>query len=441
MSMIHNGIAGMNVASTALVVTSSNIANASVAGYSRQQAVFSTTATGGVTVSDIQRVTDQFYVSQVQSASTSLGYATAKASQNNLLEITLSNESMSLSPALNDFFNSLDSAQADPMDIAYRQEVLFGAENVASRFNGLVTDMNKQLDEVNKQVDVMVGEANTLMNRVADLNKDIQMAEAAGGASSALLDERDRSVQQLSELLGVEALIQSDNTVNLFLPSGEPLVTGATASELMVEKGNSPWDSTVSLKTGSHTKPINSIGGAVQGQLDFRDDVLAPAFDDLMAIGEVLAEEFNAVLTQGYDLNGEPGEPLFEFTDNGELKVLIDDPSKLAFSSDPDEPGNNDILMDLSELRHEKWEDLGDLSFNDAYSGLVIDVAGKASDAMNRYDAALLIYNESGNNLASVAGVNMDEEAANLIVFQQTYAANAKVIASANEMMNMLLAL
>ena len=302
MSMIHNGIAGMNVASTALVVTSTNIANASVAGYSRQQAMFSTTATGGVTVSDIQRVTDQFYVSQVQSASTSLGYATAKASQNNLLEITLSNESMSLSPALNDFFNSLDSAQADPMDIAYRQEVLFGAENVASRFNGLVTDMNKQLDEVNKQVDVMVGEANTLMNRVADLNKEIQMAEAAGGASSALLDERDRSVQQLSELLGVEALVQSDNTVNLFLPSGEPLVTGATASELVVEKGNSPWDSTVSLKTGSHTKPINSIGGAVQGQLDFRNEVLAPAFDDLMVIGDVLADEFNAVLTQGYDL-------------------------------------------------------------------------------------------------------------------------------------------
>ena len=132
---------------------------------------------------------------------------------------------------------------------------------------------------------------------------------------------------------------------------------------------------------------------------------------------------------------------MFEFTDNGELKVLIDDPSRLAFSSDPDEPGNNDILLELSELRHAKWEDLGGLSFNDAYSGLVIDVAGKASDAMNRYDAALLIYNESNNNLASVAGVNMDEEAANLIVFQQAYAANAKVIASANEMMNMLLAL
>ncbi|MET4694714.1 flagellar hook-associated protein FlgK [Endozoicomonas lisbonensis] len=441
MSMIHNGIAGMNVASTALMVTSTNIANASVAGYSRQQAMFSTSGTGGVYVSDIQRVSDQFYVSQVQTASTSLGYATTKASQINLLEVTLSSESMSLSPALNDFFNSLDSAQADPMDIAYRQEVLFGAENVASRYNGLVSDMNKQLDEVNKQVDVMVGEVNTLMNRIAELNTEIQKAEAAGGASAALLDERDRSVQQLSELVGVESMIQPDNTVNLYLPSGEPLVTGGTASELVVEKGNSPWESSVALKTGSHTKPINDIGGAVQGQLDFRDEVLAPAYDDLMLIGEVLAEEFNAVLTQGYDLNGDPGEPLFEFTSNGELKVLIDDPAKLAFSSDPDEPGNNENLMALSDLRHEKWEELGDLSFTDAYNGLVIDVAGKASDAMNQYDAAALVYNEAFNNVASVSGVNMDEEAANLIVFQQAYAANAKVIASANDMMNMLLAI
>ncbi|UYM15693.1 FlgK family flagellar hook-associated protein [Endozoicomonas euniceicola] len=84
-------------------------------------------------VNGTQRVTDQFYVSQVQTASTSLGYATTLASQNNLLEVTLSSKSKSLSPALNDFFKGLDSAQADPMDIAYRQKVLSGAEGVANR--------------------------------------------------------------------------------------------------------------------------------------------------------------------------------------------------------------------------------------------------------------------------------------------------------------------
>ena len=137
MSMMNNGISGMNAASISLTITSSNIANSSVHGYSRQQAMFATSSSGSVYVSDVRRVTDQFYVSQVQSTSTSLGYATAKASQSNILEVTVSSESMSLSPALNDFFTALDSAQSDPMDIAYRQEVLFGAQGVASNFNAL----------------------------------------------------------------------------------------------------------------------------------------------------------------------------------------------------------------------------------------------------------------------------------------------------------------
>ena len=431
----------MNAASVSLTITSTNIANSSVPGYSRQQAVYSTSATGGVYVSDIERITDQFYVSQVQSASTSLGYATTYASQNNLLETTLSSESMSLSPALNSFFNSLDSAQADPMDTAYRQEILFGAENIATRFNGLASDMNKQLGEVNKQTGVMVDEANSLMQELADLNREIQMGDATGGVSSGLLDERDRTVQQLSELLDVDATYNDDGTVDLFLPNGEPLVVGTTANELIVNKDGDAWGHSISLKTASHTKPLGNVGGGIQGQLDFRDDVLAPAYDDLMTIGEVMTREINEVLMTGFDLNGDEGVPLFEFSESGGLEVLIDDPSKLAFSSNPDEPGNNDTLMMLSDLRHETFDDLDGLSLNDAYSDLVIDVAGKTADAMNSYESASLIYNEASNNLASVAGVNMDEEAANLMVFQQAYSANARVISTSNDMFNMLLTL
>ena len=191
----------------------------------------------------------------------------------------------------------------------------------------------------------MVSEANTLMTQIAELNEEIQKAEAAGGASSALLDERDRKVQQLSEFVGVEAMIQPDNTVNLSLPSGEPLVVGSRASTFEVQPGEGPWDTSIALNTGNHTKTIGDVGGSIQGQLDFRDEVLAPAYDELMLIGEMIAEKFNEVHQAGYDLNGEKGEALFEFTDQGELIVKIDDPSKLAFSSHPDEPGNNENLL------------------------------------------------------------------------------------------------
>ena len=238
MTMIQNGMAGMTAASTSLMVTSTNIANASVAGYSRQQAVYDTSPTGSVYVSSIERVTDDFYVSQLQDASTSLGYSTAYASQSSKLETSLSSDALSLSPALNSFFESLDAAQSDPMDVAYRQQVLSEADNLAAQYNTLSKEINDQMEDINQELGSMVEEVNGMLNHMADLNQEIAKAHAAGDVSGDLLDERDRTVQQLSELVGVEAVYQDDSTVDLFLPSGEPLVVNGDASQIELVDGH-----------------------------------------------------------------------------------------------------------------------------------------------------------------------------------------------------------
>ena len=533
MTMIQNGMAGMTAASTSLMVTSTNIANSSVAGYSRQQAVYDTSPTGSVHVSSIERVTDDFYVSQMQDASTSLGYATAFASQSSKLETTLSSDAMSLSPSMNAFFESLDAAQADPMDSAYRQQVISEAENLAAQFNTLSSEINDQMEDINQELSTMVDEVNGLINHVADLNEEIAQANAAGNVSGDMLDERDRTVQQLSELVGVEAVYQDDQTVDLFLPSGEPLVVNGDANELLLVDGtpNSEMKQ-LALDTGSHIKVLgDDAGGALQAQLDFRDEVLEPALNELDRMALVLADSVNEQQSEGYDLDGEQGEMLFndinseeamknrstsgsgtdsslkvEISDSGELtaedylieiddsgqpvvtvypggetfepevspegtitfdgvtisvgegplesgdsfyiqpgnnaaadmEVIMDDSRDLAFSANPDEPGNNENLLALSELQDADLVE-GELSVNDAYNELVIEVGSTSARAMKEYDASMMVYQESNNNLLSVAGVNMDEEASNLLIFQQAYAANAKVISAADEMFNTIL--
>ena len=447
MSMLNNGIAGMNAASLSLIVTSNNISNASVDGYSRQQAVFHTSPNGSVSVDRIERISDQFYTTQVQDSATSLGYATVYANQNAKLEQTLSSESMSVTPAMNDFFKGLNAAQADPMDVAYRQQVLSDADNLAARFNGLAEEMNDQLEDVQSQLDTMLGEANGLLNQVAKLNVDIAKQSAAGEASPELLDERDKAIKTLSELVGVDVIHQGDGSVDLFLANGEPLVVGSNASELVMAGSDA---SQIGLKNGRSVKVMREVGGGVQAQLDFRDDVLKPAQEELNQLAKVFAEEFNARLTAGFDLEGEAGVELFKFDDGneaGSLKVIIDDPEKLAFSAAKDEPGNNENLLDLADLQDEKLADpadpsnpgLGGKTLNGFYNAMTVDIASKTAAAKADYEANSKIFQTASSNLLSVAGVNLDEEAANLVVFQQSYNANAKVISTANEMMDLLL--
>ena len=289
----------------------------------------------------------------------------------------------------------------------------------------------------------------------------------------------------------------------------------------------------LALDTGNHVKVLgDDVGGALQAQLDFRDEVLEPALNELDRMALVLADNVNEQLAEGYDLNGEEGEMLFndinseeamqnrstsmdgtdsalsveisesseltaenyliEIDEDGEpvvtaypggenvdyelvgdtivfdgvtvsvdqgpleagdsfyvqpgnnaaadMEVTLDDPQKLAFSAVADEPGNNENLLALSDLQDADLVE-GELSVNEAYSELVIEIASETSQAMKAYDANMLVYQEANSNLLSVAGVNMDEEASNLLIFQQAYAANAKVISAADENFNTLLSI
>ena len=533
MTMMNNGIAGMSAAYTSLLVTSNNIANASVAGYSRQQAVYNTSPTGGVYVDRIERVADDFYASQLQDASSSLGYSTSYASQANKLESVLGSDSMSLSPSLNAFFGALTSAQSDPMDIAHRQQVLSEADNLASQFNTLSSQINKQLNDINGELDTMVSEVNSLLDHMAKLNTEISRASASGQVSGQLLDERDQAVQQLSELIGVEVVVQHDQSVDLFLPSGEPLVVKGNSSSLTLVDGHPDAKmKSIALDTGNHVKTLNETGGAIQAQIDFRDEELLPSLQELDRLALVLADAINSQLEEGYDLNGNSGKPLFNDINSpearrsrssslngssatldveisnssnltaenyvieirngepvvtvmpsgeqieakvgedgvlsfdgltitlaeGELKegdsfyiqpgngaaagieMIMENAEDLAFSSDPDEPGNNENLLKLSDIQDEKLVE-GNLSINDAYKSMVLSAGANAGQAMKEYDASLLIYQDASSRVLSVAGVNMDEEASNLIAFQQYYNANARVIQSADQMFNTVLGL
>ena len=534
--MINTSVTGLNAAKIALNITSKNIANAGVKGYSRQTAQLSSSDVSGVYVSDIKRVSSGYANKQLWFNASQFGHSTTQFSHASQLENVVSRDASSLSPALNKFFSSLSKAGADPMDIAYRQTALTSSKNLAARFNSQSNALNKQFTDLDQQMASLVEEANTAITDISKINRSINEAKGTGAVPGQLLDERDLAVQRLTEIIGVNALISDDQTVNITLPGGELLVNIAETSKLTLVAGTP--DSTqrvLAVDNGTSTKTIEKPSGGIGGLVDFRNNTLLPAKRDLDRAALALIDRVNDQMTKGFDNKGEKGKELFKginndnarlnrsshfkgprnvnlsveiadtskltasnytltknqdgklvvltqpgsksvdvtknsdgsisfdgltikpdagkkFTDmakgegyliepgknaSGTMEVVMNDPERLAFSAKADERGNNENLQELVKLQDKPI--IGNMSISQSWNRIVSNVASASSQAKNSHSANTMLYKDAQNKVSSVSGVNLDEEAANMLMYQQLYSANTKVISAADEMFRTLL--
>ncbi len=215
----------------------------------------------------------------------------------------------------------------------------------------------------------MVDQINTLSGGIADYNKKIVEMDATGGNSSTLRDARDELVKQLSSLAEVKVSDDSSG-YTVSLSNGQPLVSGKTAGQLSVgTDGNG--NSTLTLKFSTSEFSLNpSAGGQLGALYDYEVGTLKQMGDAIKGMAEAVATQFNDQLAKGYDLNGQPGKPLFTFDPSnpaGMLQVNDLEPEELALSDNPDEPGNGNNLNILIELKNQKVDipGLGNMSLNE----------------------------------------------------------------------------
>jgi len=162
-------------------------------------------------------------------------------------------------------------------------------------------------------------------------------------------------------------------------------------------------------------------------------------------MAKALADEYNAVLSTGQDLNGNPGKPLFSYdpaNPAASLDITELTPGELAFSSDGT-PGNADVLQSLINLSNKPVSvtGYGSVSLNDAFSSMVGQTAIKARQADADYQAKLAMNKQAHAARDNVSAVNSDEEAANLMTFANAHNANMKVISTANQLFDSVLQL
>ncbi len=101
--------------------------------------------------------------------------------------------------------------------------------------------------------------------------------------------------------------------------------------------------------------------------------------------------------------------------------------------------GDNRGAQALAALADLRRQDGGTATFGEAYSQLVTDVGVRTSRTAISADVQASLLSDAQSQRESVSGVNLDEEAASLLRFQQAYQAAAQVVATADTMFNTLL--
>lgn len=123
-----------------------------------------------------------------------------------------------------------------------------------------------------------------------------------------------------------------------------------------------------------------------------------------------------------------------ELTVRGEAKKFDQFQVKQAKGS-----GNNSNALAFADLQNKKWLNNGKSTVTDNLNQITVEIGGLTKNQKVKAEAAQATYNQSYDRMLSTSGVNLDEEAANLLRFQQSYMASARVVSVASETMNTLL--
>lgn len=324
--LISVGVSAANNAQVALLTTQHNIANANTAGFNRQETVQTTSfaqGTGvgfigqGAQIETVRRVYSEYLGSQVLSASAQAQFSDAYLAQISQIDNLLADTNAGLSPALNTFFTGVNAVSADPTSAAARQSLLSGGETLAARFQSLFNRLDEIRNGVDTQLQAQITDVNSYSAQIAQLNQKINEAQNFNNQPpNDLLDQRDQAIAKLNEIVKVSVAKQTDGSYNVYIGTGQSLVTGTSAFTLALRDDPiDPGKKSVNYVFGNSFAPIPDqsleSGGALGGLLAFRRTSLETAQNSLGRLALGFAQSFNEQHQLGQDLNGALGGKFF----------------------------------------------------------------------------------------------------------------------------------
>jgi flagellar hook-associated protein 1 FlgK len=430
----------------AIATTSNNIANVNTPGYARQRADLAETSPvrignvlfgTGVRLQQVTSLRDSILDLRVNQETQQQGQLTSFLGSAQQIQALFNETTGSgLQGSLTAFFNSLSQLSTNPSDLNVRQGVLTAAQNLANAFNHTSANLTTLQRNVDVSVTQSVSQINTLTAQIATVNTQVSAAQSSQQNAGPFVDQRQQLINQLSNLVDVSEIDAGHGSLTLTTGSGAPLVVGGQSFQLTTQIDPVTALQHVFSQGADITSKIT--GGQLAGQLQIRDQEIPAAQSSLDTLSASLANAVNAQHQAGFDLNGAAGGNLFVPPPAGgvgaaaALAVAITNPVKIAASKDGT-AGDNANANALLALQNQTIVSAQTpLSY---YSGLVFKIGNDVSNAQTQQQSGSLILQQIQNLQGGVSGVDVNEEAANLIRFQNAYQASAQVSSIINTLL------
>ncbi|UVC29969.1 flagellar hook-associated protein FlgK [Pantoea sp. SOD02] len=322
---------GLSTAQSALSVVGSNLTNGMSPNYSRRDILIGesgglSTANGfygyGAKVNGVQRAYDAFANSQLRGSVSSWAALNGRHEQLTDIDNMLGDESDNVSVSMNNLFKAMATLSENASDGPSRAAVFNSLGVLTQRYNESGKRLTGLEKSTNTHIEQSAKDINSFTEQLAEVNKQLERIQAQNGTPPAdLLDQRDTLLENLSEQIGIDVTENKINgRVDITLADGRPLVSGDTAYKLATAPSDSDPNKIVVSYVGSDGKatPINESSitkGRLAGLFKFRNEDLAVARNELNQIAFQMASRMNEQHQAGFDLDGNPGDPLFSLPD------------------------------------------------------------------------------------------------------------------------------
>jgi flagellar hook-associated protein 1 len=494
---------GMMTQQTALQTVSHNIANANTPGYSRQRVNFVQTEPypaaslnrpqipgqmgTGVEAGSIERVRDHFLDVQYRGENNKLGYWQTKQEALKKMEEIMNEPSESgLSQTMDLFWQSLQDLAVNPMNPGARSVVRQRGIAVAETFNYLSSSLNGVRQDLKNEIEVTEKQINSLLQQIHQINNQISDVEPHGYLPNDLYDERDRLLDELSQLVNIQVSYEKNGGNSKAIAEGKAIVKlvadGMPGDTLVDALGYNKV--TINFSGSSDTVNEISVGstviradnftysGKLRGLIDsygFEDGsgnvkgIYPNMLAELDSLAYTFAVRFNEQHEDGKSPNVIDGTstsvpPFFKDKENGTIDgttpkegfagrmaiadEILTDLNNIA-NADASNPVHGDAqnIIKLANIIVSEKLNYGTYpsTFKDYYESVIGDMAVQSQEAVRLSSNSNVLREAVEQRRMSMSSVSLDEEMTNMIQFQHAYNAAARMITLQDELLDRII--
>lgn len=452
-SSVSTAFSGLQAAQAGMLITSQNVAGSAVEGYSRRRteiaiANFSTDsrAVGGTSfaVEGFSRDYSRLLETQRGKAYGQSSQFDALVTGTATLDAVVLDSSSSVGTALDKFYGAAGALARNPADTSLKAQFFGSARQLVERVNGVLDSVNAVRDSAEYGLKESLANTNRLGEQLASVNeKIIESYSVSGYAPSAdLLDRRDQLVMAMQKEIGGQVVISDDGMANLYV-NGTPIVDRNGAARLSYEQGSvyaSLSDNPEII--GSTLQLQGNAAGKATANFRLLDEFVPELKDQIGQMMKTIADGVNGKLAGLQPtaapapvppLPDAPGPDLTLFSYAIDAKGAV---SEFRVRTDLDESASTMTATEANGVESLRQEESGPVN---QWASFTNHIGGSVASWKAESQASTYVAQKLDQDHEKVAGVNLDEEAVNLLKFQQLYGASSKVLQMGSQLFEQLL--